>query len=191
MINEIAWMGTENSFNDEWIELYNNTDKHIDLEGWALKSRDKSPIINLSGSISLNSFFLLERTNDESFPDIAADIIYSGALKNTGEHLELYDNLGNLIDSLDFRSGWPAGDNETNQTMERAASGEWQTSQDPGGTPRAKNSIVLEGGDKEHERINKGLASISKSMSFGPLIIAFLLAICSGAIILTIKRKTA
>ena len=33
IINEIAWMGTENSSTDEWIELYNNSNFSCKLLG--------------------------------------------------------------------------------------------------------------------------------------------------------------
>ncbi len=135
-INEIAWMGTENSANDEWIELHNNTDSPINLEGWVLKAADGTPEINLSRTVLEKSFYLLERTDDNTVPDVSADQIYTGALNNKGEKLELYDSFGNLIDSVDAGSGWPAGDNSTKQTMERKDNG-WQTSQNPGGTPWA------------------------------------------------------
>lgn len=147
IINEIAWMGTNISANDEWIELYNNTDNNINLEGWFLKSEDGTPEIKLTGIISANGFFLLERTDDETVANITADQIYKGALGNMGEKLKLYDNSGNLIDMINCSTGWFGGDNKTKQTMERknsqisgTISSNWQTSQKPGGTPRTKNS---------------------------------------------------
>lgn len=144
IINEITWMGTEISANDEWIELYNNNAEAVDLTGWILEAVDGTPLINLSGSIPAGGYFLLERTNDESVPSIIADLIYgndgsSWALKNTGENLNLKDNTNNVIDDLDFASGWSAGDNTTKQTMERTAT-DWQTSLNSGGTPKAPNS---------------------------------------------------
>jgi len=144
VINEIAWMGTNISANDEWIELYNNTEGPIDLDGWQLVTQDGTPKINLSGTIPANGFYLLERTDDTTVPNVPADRIYSGALENAGETLELYDNFGNLIDRLDDSGGWSAGDNSTKQTMERKTDGNWQTSQNPEGTPKDKNSIVIQ-----------------------------------------------
>lgn len=139
VINEIAWMGTTNSANDEWMELKNNTANQIDLSGWSLKSTDEKLKINLKGTISANSFYLLERTDDTSVPNIAADLIYTGALSNSGMDLKLYDNLNNLIDEVNCTGKWFAGDNATKQTTEKSSSG-WQISQAPGGTPRAQNS---------------------------------------------------
>lgn len=95
------------------------------------------------------AFFLLERTDDDTVPEIAASQFYTGALKNSGEDLKLYDNSGNLIDEVNCSSGWFAGDNKTKQTMERInpltlgnSPKNWQTSQNPGGTPKAENSSV-------------------------------------------------
>jgi len=144
VINEIAWMGTNISANDEWIELYNNTEGPVNLDGWQLVAQDGTPKINLSGTIPANGFYLLERTDDTTVPNVPADRIYSGALENAGETLELYDNFGNLIDRLDDSGGWSAGDNSTKQTTERKTDGNWQTSQNPEGTPKDKNSIVIQ-----------------------------------------------
>lgn len=139
LINEIAWMGTNNSANDEWMELLNTTDNIIDLSGWVLKSSDEKLKINLLGAIPARGFYLLERTDESSAPNIAADLIYKGALSNSGMDLKLYDGFGNLIDQANYLSGWQAGDNKTKQTMERAGL-IWQTSKNALGTPREENS---------------------------------------------------
>ncbi len=93
VINEIAWSGTsKNTSSDEWIELYNNTDREINFGGaeWILYSQtDNTPYINLSGIIPARGFYLLERTNDSTIADILADQIYTGDLNNGGEILAL------------------------------------------------------------------------------------------------------
>lgn len=132
-------MGTANSSNDEWIELKNNAADSINLDGLILTNLSGKLKINLTGTIPANGFFLLERTDDTTVPNITADQIYKGSLSNSGEALKLSDSAGNLIDEVDASSGWLFGDNTTKQTMERISSG-WQTSQDSGGTPRAQNS---------------------------------------------------
>ena len=149
VINEIAWMGNQASYNDEWIELYNNTNSPIDIADWALKTIDETPKISLKGVISANGFYLLERTDDNSAPNITADQIYTGALGNNGERLELYDSSDNLIDTIDCSAGWFAGDNLTKQTMERKnpqspgnEPNNWDNSQSPEGTPRNENSAA-------------------------------------------------
>ncbi len=139
IINEVAWMGTETSYNDEWIELYNDSSENISLEGWILKADDGTPEINLQGTIPAKGFYLLERTDDETIPDIPADLIYTGALGNNGENLKLYNNE-NLIDEIICLEGWPGGDNQTKQTMQRIDS-QWQ---DANPTPKNSNIEVLE-----------------------------------------------
>jgi hypothetical protein len=138
LINEIAWMGTTNSANAEWMELYNNGTDSVPLDGWSLSAADGSPNIQLSGTISPQGYYLLERTSDDTVPGITADQIYSGSLGNSGEHLQLKDNLNNLVDDVDASGGWPAGDNTTKMTMQRSGDG-WITAV---GTPDAANATV-------------------------------------------------
>lgn len=146
VINEIAWMGTENQWQDEWLELYNPTDSPIKIDRWILKSKDEKPKIILTGTIEARSYFLLERTDDTTILRIPAQQIYKGGLDNQGEHLILLDDLGKTIDDVDCFLGWFTGSNETKKTMERLnplVDGSnplnWQTSKKSGGSPRAEN----------------------------------------------------
>ena len=116
VVNEIAWMGTTTDANDEWMELYNNTAAPVSLTGWTLKATDGTPSINLAGTIPAHGYFLLERTDDGSVPGVAADLIYTGALGNAGEILELRDGGLTLHDRVD---AWYAGNNATKATMTR------------------------------------------------------------------------
>jgi len=157
IISEIAWMGTAASANDEWIELYNSTGATIDLAGWTLAASDGTPSISLSGTIAAGGYFLLERTDDTSISDVAADLTYAGALGNTGEILVLTDSLSAEIDRVD---AWHAGNNTSKASMERIRSDvigteptNWANNNGVivngldaastalAGTPRAQNSV--------------------------------------------------
>jgi len=138
VINEIAWMGTVASASDEWMELYNNGSDAISLDGWKLESTSGTPSITLSGNIPAGGFFLLERTDDTSVPNIAADIIYTGPLSNMGEHLVLRDASGAVVDEVKASGGWPAGNNDTKNTMQRSGLS-WVTKP---ATPKAPTPIV-------------------------------------------------
>jgi hypothetical protein len=126
LINEVAWAGTNDgtnaSVNDEWIELYNHGSVDIDLTGWHLKATDGAPDIALSGIISAGGYFLLERTDDTTVSDIAADLIYSGSLEDGGEYLELFSSSGNVVDTANKAGGaWPSGSKSPDYgSMERA-----------------------------------------------------------------------
>ena len=115
VINEVAWMGTQFSTNDEWIELKNNTGQEINLNCWQLVAEDGTPKIKLSSKIGASNYYFLERTDDNTIKDITADQLYTGALGNAGEILKLYDKDGNLQDTVD---SWYAGDNATKSSME-------------------------------------------------------------------------
>jgi len=116
-INEIAWIGTKASKEDQWIELYNNSKENINLTDWKLVVKNKFKI-SLSGTIPAQGFYLLEN-NENSVSDITADLIYSGNLSDSGETLLLYDEFGNLVEEVKFSGGWPAGDFVSKTSMER------------------------------------------------------------------------
>ncbi len=107
-INEVAWAGSEASSSDEYIELAGPAG--TDLTGWQLAAVDGTPSISLTGVISTTGFFLLERTDDNSVASLPADQIYTGALNDGGEQLQLFDTTGKIIDEINAAEGWPAGD---------------------------------------------------------------------------------
>ncbi|MDW8327913.1 MAG: lamin tail domain-containing protein, partial [Anaerolineales bacterium] len=162
IINEVAWGGTAASASDEWIELYNPNALGVNVTGWTLTGSDGSPAITLSGVIAAGGYFLLERTDDSTVSDIAADLIYTGDLNNNGETLILRDGLGNVIDTANADGGsWPAGSGAPGYfSMERTAptadtDANWHSNnglqrngldangQPLNGTPRRPNSAPL------------------------------------------------
>jgi phosphatidylserine/phosphatidylglycerophosphate/cardiolipin synthase-like enzyme len=108
VINEVAWMGTTISSSDEWLELYNPGTQAVDLSGWMLTDGDDITI-TLSGTIPAQGYYLLERTNDDSVPGVAADQTYPGSLSNTGEVISLRDDVAVLVDEVPCGSGWFSG----------------------------------------------------------------------------------
>ncbi len=63
-------------------------------------------------------------------------------MKNSDEGLRLFDGNCNLLDEVIANPDWPKGSNNSKKTMERKDDLSWQTSNDIGGTPGEKNSIV-------------------------------------------------
>lgn len=153
-------MGTATSSDDEWIELYNAGNSAVDMTGWTLTAADGTPNIGLSGAISAGGYYLLERTSEDTVSP-ESDQIYTGALGNTVEILELRDSTGNVMDRLDswYAGVNPSGNPEGRATMERidplspgTDASNWATNDgitrngwDAGGvpingTPKARNS---------------------------------------------------
>ena len=151
IFNEVAWMGTDSGKrgSDEWIELKNISGSEINLNGWQLLDKDNQikvifPDKNYRGAtpvISPSGFYLLERTGDDSALGVAADLIYTGGLSNTNEALYLFDENCQFEDEVLANPDWPAGNNSLKRTMERKSDFEWQTSANPGGTPKRGNSL--------------------------------------------------
>ncbi len=166
VINEVAWMGTPADYHDEWIELYNNSSKDINLNGWVLRVQDNRPYINLSGIIMANSYYLLERKDDETVSDISADLIYGNdgddwALNNFAERLILSFASTTIDETATCDGNW-CGGNSDGRTLERFDpeapgndSNNWGTNDlfftngksaglsfaPLAGTPKARNSI--------------------------------------------------
>lgn len=142
-INEVAWMGTIASANDEWIELSSEEADALVLEGWELKGTDGF-YIDLSGvTISARGYALLERTDDSSVPGMVAGAVYVGAMPNmpvSGQGYELFAPGCGVVDRLAIDTKWPGGDAASRRTLERASETGWQTSANPGGTPGRENS---------------------------------------------------
>ena len=142
IFNEVAWMGTLESANDEWIELKNISGGEINLTGWQLLDKEQQIkiIFDNKDRVSANGFYLLERTDDDSVSQIAADSIYTGGLSNTDEALYLFDENCQLQDEIEAFPDWSAGDNSSKRTMERKSNLGWQASVRSGGTPKRENS---------------------------------------------------
>jgi hypothetical protein len=199
IINEIAWMGTKNSYNDEWIELFNPNDFPVNLDNWILSSKDETLYIKLFGIINPKSYFLLERTDDSSVPNIAADLIYKGGLNNQGENLILSNEKKDKIDEIDCSLGWFSGNNENKKTMERinfSSNGSdqknWKTSQITEGTPKTLNSSVSNVYQKtrlETSNKNYGVSNLPPLFLFGFFSSACIAGIFS-VIWLKIKKKS-
>jgi hypothetical protein len=133
-VNEVAWMGSADSANHEWIELHNDGPATT-VDGWTL-SDGGGLSIELSGTIPGSSYAVLERTSDASAPG-SAFFIYTGALNNSGVTLRLENSQGQLVDLVHGGEDWGqiGGDNATKETAQYTTSG-WITAE---ATPGAAN----------------------------------------------------
>ncbi|MCI5108825.1 MAG: lamin tail domain-containing protein [Candidatus Pacebacteria bacterium] len=117
-ITEIAWMGDSSSYNNEWIEIYNDGSSSVDLSGWSMEASDGSPSFSLFGSIGAGQYKVFDRASGD----------YSGALSNSGETLKLIKGTS-VIDTVTGGDNWEniGGDNNTKETPQLTSSG-WITS---------------------------------------------------------------
>jgi len=180
VINEVAWMGSDcpnrrECSNNEWIELKNISPIEVDVSGWWLiDQREQIKVVFPQNTIiSASRFFLLERTDDNSVPNVRADIVYQGILSNDEEGLRLLNSNCLIQDEVLTDPKWPAGETGSRKTMERKTdlSG-WQTSVFVNGTPKQRNSVgevTREDGEKrevvsfEGDSVNRSAGAINNN----------------------------
>lgn len=73
----------------EWVELYNQTDENINIDGWKLIEGSQK-VTGLSGQIEAKSFLVIEK----------------GSLNNFGDYISLIDRNSDIVDEISY------GDNE-------------------------------------------------------------------------------
>lgn len=158
VINEVAWAGSVDSANDEWIELYNPGGQAVSMAGWKLRD-DGVDVYTfpVGSSIAAGGYFLIE-DSENVVSNLTADAIYNMSLANSGDTLQLVDETGAAVDTLNGSGGfWYAGSSTSFASMERKVSGDgdvaanFDASTGSGsqasaggaivGTPRALNSV--------------------------------------------------
>jgi hypothetical protein len=149
VINEVAWAGTADSSNDEWIELYNNTGANVDLSGWKVDDNKGHSYAITGGVIAAHGYFLIE-DSEASIGGIVADAIIGLTLVNTGEALFLKNAEGVTVDTVNESGMWYAGDSTSKATMERIdpailadTSSNWATAKSGNGSSGRSGSAIL------------------------------------------------
>lgn len=166
IINEIAWMGTAVSQNDEWIELYNDSSDPVDITGWTL-SDGVSLTLSLSGTVAAGGYALLERTDDDTVSGVSAHLIYTGALANDGRTLTLRRGDSSVEDQVAGGMDWSAvgGNNQTKETAQLTTAG-WGTAP---ATPGALNTSTSDTGDgdtlNENKKVNNSDNNVRISLT--------------------------
>lgn len=132
IIHEIAWIGTEASPDQQWMELYNPGEEVVSLEGWTLRTRDRSFVVELAGAIAPGDSYILIQEEHAELPGVPVQGTFPGTWSNEGERILLEDGDGQLVDMVDR---WYTGDVSTRATMQRLypyragyTSGGWATS---------------------------------------------------------------
>ncbi len=140
----------------EFIELYNNSDKVISLEGFSFVSGSSSssdlPLVILEPGA-----YIIISDADNSPDESYADSIYNVSIgttismTNSGDDIALYDADGNVVDAIVYNSSWynDASRDDGGYSIERinpnapCSGGEnWMASQaSAGATPGKENSV--------------------------------------------------
>ena len=116
VINEIMYNSA--SFDNEWVELYNDSDAAVSLDGWYMVDDDATHTaleLPTDASIPANGYYTIAIYHDaqaEEFPftpDFDATEICEWNLNNTSDTINLYGPDDNLEDYVTFADSgdWP------------------------------------------------------------------------------------
>ncbi|MCP5063519.1 MAG: T9SS type A sorting domain-containing protein, partial [Ignavibacteriae bacterium] len=126
VINEINYNSSDDFNPKDWIEIYNPTDQIIDVSNWIFKDSNEEHIFVFPLSTNILPYDYLVLCEDvvrfnEKFPNVNKIIgDFEFGLNNSGEHIRLFDNYGNLIDSLtyDDEKNWPVEPDGNGSTLQ-------------------------------------------------------------------------
>ena len=126
VISEINYNSSPVFDTKDWIEFYNPNDSDLDISNWIFKDSrdDHSYIFEYGTVIKSNDFIVLcEDTSDfkkfnPNVPRIFGE--FNFGLNNSGEKLRIFDNYGNIIDSLTYydQSPWPVSADGDGYTLQ-------------------------------------------------------------------------
>jgi len=115
VINEINYNSSDDFNPDDWVELYNAYDIPVDISGWVFKDEDdahtfvfpKNTVIAAGGYLVLCRDDLLFHSLFPEVDNYAGS--FSFGLAAAGELIRLFNNHGDLVDSLtyDDEIPWP------------------------------------------------------------------------------------
>ncbi len=149
VVNEIMY--APNSPQPEWIELYNRSDKTINLKNYQIAdASDTVLVINTTEFINPDEFFVISRDSSIlNYYNLGSDFIVSPfpTLNNTSDKIIILDSLNRTIDSLQYFSGWGGNNGKSleriNPDLSSIDSSNWKTSASIfGATPGTYNSVT-------------------------------------------------
>lgn len=134
----------------EWIELYNRSEKVIDIKGYRVGNEVNNNIITKTNKILQPKEYIViakDTSIYSIYPDISNVMIGSfPTLNNSGGMMVVRDSLGRTIDSVYYKSSWGGNNGKSleriNDYLASTDSTNWKTSQSiKGGTPGKTNSV--------------------------------------------------
>jgi len=139
IINEVMANASTPESDLEWVELYNNGDDPVDLNGWKF---DNNTIANPLAIIGSNDYLILAR-NEIAFrnrwSDVTVPIIQvTMVLANSADTILLKNVDSSYVEEFSWSSD--TGDNISWERIDHLAD-DWLPSLVSGGTPGAENSV--------------------------------------------------
>ncbi|MBN2857655.1 MAG: lamin tail domain-containing protein [Candidatus Delongbacteria bacterium] len=159
ILNEIMFNTAGNEYHDEFIEIYNNSDTAVDLNGWAIGDQDEADLlIRYNGLADMilqpysycvvmdSSYYLNSVYYEDVIPDSVLRVMIndgsfgaSGLSNSIGETVNLFSADSVLSDSYTYTIDQDEGYSDERISFDTDS---WANSNYSGGTPGFKNSVV-------------------------------------------------
>jgi hypothetical protein len=140
----------------QYIEIYNKSSKHFNVNGWAFADAASTSTITGNYIFAPNTYLLIAKSSDTAlFTGITNKVAASTfpSYNLTGDPVYIYDDANNLLDSIHYTTAWynDAVKDDGGWSLERIhpslnqnclSQSNWTASNDPaGGTPGLQNSV--------------------------------------------------
>ncbi len=170
VINEINYNSNIGHDTDDWLELYNNSNKDIDMSGWILMDNSNQHIYNFPENFTLKADELIVLCSDiVKFTNINNSVTnYRGninfRLNDNGEMIRLFDAEMNIVDFVEYddKYPWPTEPDGFGATLElinpdydNKLAENWNASKNLFGSPGQKNNI-----EEISDEIISGIVSV-------------------------------
>lgn len=148
VINEIMYAPLVGE--PEWIEIYNNSTKQINLKGYQIgNGSGKSKVLTQDVVLKPEEYFVVAKDSAvfTRFTNISKSVIAAfPTLNNTKDKIVILDSLNRTIDSLEYKSSWGGTGGKSLERLDwiklSTDSTNWKASvHDLGATPSYINSI--------------------------------------------------
>jgi hypothetical protein len=155
VINEINYHSADNADSKDWLELHNTNAGQLDLSNWIVQDdNDANSFTFPAGTSITGNGYLVVVRNIDSFSMIYTDVLnYVGefdfGLNNGGELIRLFDDLGTLVDTVNYddEDPWPTDPDGLGATLQlnspeldNAQAGNWSSGSPTPGAPNSTSS---------------------------------------------------
>lgn len=157
VINEINYKSGSSKLTGDWVEIYNPNASEVDMTGWIFRDGDNKHKFTFPDRYKLpaNGYVVIAEDVDAfraACPEVDNVVGSTGfGLSGSGEYVRIYDNLGQLVDSVNYSDAvpWPLNASGTGATIElkdplldNTDGNNWFADQTKTGSPGLRNSLL-------------------------------------------------
>ncbi|MFT3752333.1 MAG: CotH kinase family protein [Paludibacter sp.] len=157
VINEINYKSGASKPTGDWVEIYNPGSSEVDMTGWVFKDGENKHKFTFPNRYKLaaNGYVVIAEdlaVFSAACPEVDNVVGSTGfGLSGSGEYVRIYDNLGQLVDSVNYSDNapWPLNADGTGATIElkdhlldNTDGNNWFADELKNGSPGVKNSFI-------------------------------------------------